>query len=87
MPIIPESAPEAAGEDWVQIMDESFILQNVRSLRANMDRLLANLDSLPSHPLSIFCTETWIKNSERDFFSISGYKLFTKCNEKARDKP
>ena len=51
----------------------SFFHMNIRSLRANMNKMLAYIDSL-DNKFDVLClSETWLKENETDMYSISGY--------------
>ena len=51
----------------------SFFHMNIRSLRANMNKMLAYIDSLDTRFDVIGLSETWLKEIETDMYSISGY--------------
>lgn len=57
---------------------------NVRSMRANFDSLLVELESIEHLPKIIILSEIWISDSELDFYQIPNYKNYSKTNEEYR---
>lgn len=62
----------------------SFVLQNIRSIRKNLNHLLPHILSLSSSPNFIFLTEIWAFDHELDSFKIPDYTLFACCNDSYR---
>lgn len=58
----------------------SFIVQNIRSMRANFDLFIAELNVLENSPLFIFLTEIFIFDYEVDNYNINNYVSFANCN-------
>ena len=46
---------------------------NIRSLRANMNKMLAYIDSLDNKFDVLGLSETWLQENETDMYFISGY--------------
>lgn len=58
--------------------------QNIRSVRANFDCFLVQLEAEKIIPDIIVLTEIWIKESESHFYEIPNYNSFIKTNENYR---
>lgn len=59
----------------------NFILQNIRSLRKNLDTLLTNINAVLSDFDCLFLTEIWISNSEILNYSLDGFSFYANCND------
>lgn len=62
----------------------NFILQNIRSLRKNLDLLLANINALNTALDIIFLTETWISSSETCDYHLDDFSFHANCNDHYR---
>ena len=60
------------------------ILQNIRSMRKNLDLLLANVNALDTEFDIIFLTETWISSAEVGEYKLDDYTFFANCNDRYR---
>lgn len=58
--------------------------QNIRSVRANFDCFLVQLEAEKIIPDIIVLTEIWIKESESHLYEIPNYNSFIKTNENYR---
>lgn len=61
-----------------------FVLQNIRSLRKNLDHFLLHLNGCQTLPHLLFLTETWLYSGEISHFNINNYTAFHHCNDKYR---
>ena len=61
-----------------------FVLQNIRSLRKNLDHFLLHLNDCQTLPHLLFLTETWLYSGEISHFNINNYTAFHHCNDKYR---
>ena len=61
-----------------------FIMQNIRSLRKNLDHFLLHLDTFGPLPHILFLTETWLYSSEINHHNINNYNAFHHCNDEYR---
>lgn len=62
----------------------SFFLLNIRSIRRNLDALLAHLNYLETLPDIIFLTEIWISTTEINNYSLENYNFYACCNDDYR---
>lgn len=58
--------------------------QNIRSLRKNFDKCIANLNSFKHLPSIIFLSETWIYDYELKLYNIPNYICIGCCNNNYR---
>jgi hypothetical protein len=62
-------------------INRCFLHLNIRSMRANFDRFIAELNVFEKLPEVIILTEIWIGNDEAMFYSIPSYNLIMCANE------
>lgn len=61
-----------------------IVQQNIRSLRANFDTFIAELETWTRYPDVIILTEVWINSEESYLYSLSNYKSIFNCNDNYR---
>ena len=54
----------------------SVIHVNLRSIRANVDKMITMMHALKSHPDVIAVSKHWLTENNKDSFIINGYKPF-----------
>lgn len=59
---------------------KSFVVQNIRSIRANFDLFVVNLSTIDDSPMFIFLTETFIYDYEIENYKINNYSIHANCN-------
>lgn len=76
---------ECVNVDFIS-RDSGFVLihQNIRSLRANFDTFIAELNAIEKPPQIIVLTEIWVDSNETYLYNIPNYNSFFNCNDSYR---
>lgn len=76
------------GNSLIEFISQSsglvFMHINIRSMRANFDSLVVELQNIKHLPKIIILTEIWISSAEIDLYQIPNYKTYSKTNEEYR---
>lgn len=74
------SYPFLCSKNNKRVNKDYFVVQNIRSVRANFDYFLSELNSICTSPLFIFLTEIFLFDYEVENYKIENYVSHATCN-------
>lgn len=67
-----------------EYIESHVVVQNIRSMRENIDLFFSEICVLPILPKLIFLTEIWIYENEICNYNVDNFVLYSACNENYR---